>query len=144
MKVYLISQNSCNHKKQSTELLQITFITPDHSTFFKRNKLPYILKGFSIKRYNCHLPWSQIYRHDRVIVNNASLHFLKYNLKVLLSCGFLVNRIFQLINFLFYEQFSVPPIPPNPRTNWAPSCDLSVMISRVAPAKQNHIVNFKH
>jgi len=26
-----------------------------------------------------------------------------------------------------------PPIPPKPRTNWLPSCDLSVMISNVAP-----------
>jgi len=30
----------------------------------------------------------------------------------------------------------LPPIPPNPLTNCAPSCDLSVMISSVAPARQ--------
>ena len=29
--------------------------------------------------------------------------------------------------------FSLPPMPPNPFTNCAPSCDLSVTISKVAP-----------
>ena len=29
----------------------------------------------------------------------------------------------------------IPPTPPNPRQNWDPSWDLSVMISRVAPGE---------
>lgn len=38
----------------------------------------------------------------------------------------------------------LPPIPPKPRTNCAPSCDLSVIISRVAPVMGTQNTNFIH
>ena len=35
---------------------------------------------------------------------------------------------------------NLPPMPPKPLTNWAPSCDLSVIISSVAPDNKSNTV----
>lgn len=54
------------------------------------------------------------------------------SLEVMIFLGYTGKVVAETLPFSFLICYS-PPIPPNPLTNWDPSCDLSVTISNVAP-----------
>jgi hypothetical protein len=83
----------------------------------------------------------RLYDNGDIDINNMTLLMLSLpENQYLCRVSNLILKLFSVL--MFYGNDKVkensPPIPPKPRTNWAPSCDLSVIISNVAPVIKHH------